>query len=224
MKQPKPIYQYNYGNVVYCDNIPPVATETVKTSGCGIVASVMMLNAFGVKVTVQELAKISMDQRFRVSSGTAWALFPFIAKKYDLQMVQTDDMETVKKALQDGALAVCSMGPGTFTKSGHFILAYDYSNGCLYFNDPVSSARTGKGYSPELVQKEHKEYFIFTLERKMDWQEILSLASDSPEKWQTGIDVAVNAAKANGDLGPLEVFKNLPELIEKVYKKGCEAK
>lgn len=163
MKQPKPIYQYNYPNTIYSDNIPPVPTETIATSGCGIVASVMMLSAFGIRTTVEELAKEAMANRFRVSSGTAWALFPYLAKKYGLQLVQTDDLEKVKKALQEGALVICSMGSGTFTKSGHFILAYDYANGKIYVNDPVSSKRTGQGYDPALIHKEHKEYFIFSL-------------------------------------------------------------
>ncbi|MDP4120984.1 MAG: C39 family peptidase [Bacillota bacterium] len=162
MKQPTPIYQFNFSNVPYSDNVPPAPGETIKESGCGIVSSTMMLNAFGIKVTVQELAKLSMDHHYRVESGTSWALFPFIAKTYDLQMTQTDDMATVEKALQNGSLVICSMGPGTFTKGGHFILAYDYAGGMLYFCDPASALRTGRAYSPELVQKEHKEYFIFS--------------------------------------------------------------
>jgi hypothetical protein len=59
---------------------------------------------------------------------------------------------------------------------------------------------------------------------KLGWKDILKLATDSPDKWLTAIDVAVNAAKADGDLGPLEIFKYLPTLIEKVYRKGCESK
>ena len=59
---------------------------------------------------------------------------------------------------------------------------------------------------------------------KLGWEDILKLATDSPDKWLTAIDVAVSAAKADGDLGPLEIFKYLPTLIEKVYQKGCETK
>jgi len=53
--------------------------------------------------------------------------------------------------------------------------------------------------------------------RQMDWKEIIRLAADSPERWEQAITVAVSAAKAEGDLGPLEVFKYLPELIVKIY-------
>jgi hypothetical protein len=59
---------------------------------------------------------------------------------------------------------------------------------------------------------------------KMEWTDILKLATDSPEKWKDAVACAVNAAKANGDLGALEIFKHLPELLEKIYKKGCESK
>ena len=59
---------------------------------------------------------------------------------------------------------------------------------------------------------------------KVDYKTILKLATDSPDKWLTAINVAVNAAKADGDLGALEVFKYLPELVEKIYKKGCETR
>lgn len=59
---------------------------------------------------------------------------------------------------------------------------------------------------------------------QMDWKDIVRLAADSPEKWEKGITAAVNAAKADGDMGDMEIFKFLPDLIKKVYMKGCESK
>jgi hypothetical protein len=69
-----------------------------------------------------------------------------------------------------------------------------------------------------------KAYGQFLEVKKMDYKTILSNTVDSPDEWLNAIDVAVNAAKADGDLGPLEIFKYLPELIEKVYAKGGELK
>jgi hypothetical protein len=69
-----------------------------------------------------------------------------------------------------------------------------------------------------------RAYGAFLGVNKMEWKDILNLATDSPNKWIEAIDVAVNAAKADGDLGALEIFKFLPTLIEKVYRKGCESK
>ena len=52
------------------------------------------------------------------------------------------------------------------------------------------------------------------------WKQVLNKASANPVEWQQAIDVAVAAAKADGDLGPLEILKYLPELIMKVYTEG----
>jgi hypothetical protein len=55
---------------------------------------------------------------------------------------------------------------------------------------------------------------------KKEWKsytEILQEVSEgSADAWVKGIDTAVNAAKANGDLGALEIFQFLPLLIEKI--------
>lgn len=51
----------------------------------------------------------------------------------------------------------------------------------------------------------------------LTWKDIIRKVADSPDEWEKGIETAVNAAKADGKLGDLEIFKYLPELIEKVY-------
>lgn len=55
--------------------------------------------------------------------------------------------------------------------------------------------------------------------KQLDWKEILRKVASNPAEWENAIIVAVNAAKADGDLGALEIFKFLPELIEKIYNK-----
>lgn len=51
-----------------------------------------------------------------------------------------------------------------------------------------------------------------------DWKEIIKKISSNPDEWENGINAAVAAAKADGNLGALEIFQYLPLLIEKVYK------
>jgi hypothetical protein len=61
-------------------------------------------------------------------------------------------------------------------------------------------------------------FITYTEEVKtVDWKEIIQKVASNPEGWEKAIETAVNAAKADGDLGELEQFKFLPELIEKVY-------
>lgn len=53
--------------------------------------------------------------------------------------------------------------------------------------------------------------------KKLDWKEIIRKVASSPDEWEAAINTAVNAAKADGSLGGLEIFQYLPTLIEKIY-------
>ena len=53
--------------------------------------------------------------------------------------------------------------------------------------------------------------------KQLNWKEIIAEVASNPVEWENAINVAVSAAKAEGDLGALEIFKFLPELIEKIY-------
>ena len=53
--------------------------------------------------------------------------------------------------------------------------------------------------------------------KKMDWKEILKQKTDSPDRWVSAIQIAINIAKS-GNVGDLEIFEFLPQLIEKIGK------
>lgn len=53
------------------------------------------------------------------------------------------------------------------------------------------------------------------------WNEIIDeVSKGSYENWKKAIYAASNAAEAEGNIGDLEVFKFLPQLIEKIYNKN----
>jgi len=58
-------------------------------------------------------------------------------------------------------------------------------------------------------QEEVKKY--------MSWKEILGKVASNPAQWEKAIETAKKAAKADGNLGDLEILQFLPELIEKIY-------
>ena len=63
----------------------------------------------------------------------------------------------------------------------------------------------------------------FNLEgTNMDWKAILEKVSANSTDWENAITVAVNAANADGNLGALEIFKFLPDIIVKIYKGGSQ--
>jgi len=55
-----------------------------------------------------------------------------------------------------------------------------------------------------------------TMNQDLDWKTIIERASSDSARWEKAIITAQNAAKADGDLGDLEIFNFLPQLIEKI--------
>lgn len=50
------------------------------------------------------------------------------------------------------------------------------------------------------------------------WKQIITTFSSNPNEWETAINAAVGAAAADGNLGTLEIFKFIPDLIVKIYE------
>lgn len=55
------------------------------------------------------------------------------------------------------------------------------------------------------------------VEKALGWQDIIALVSSNPALWDTGIASIIETANADGDSGPIEIFKNTPALLSKVY-------
>jgi hypothetical protein len=141
-------------------------SQTIKSSGCGIVCAAMIVAAWrDPKATPPAMAELAVKNGYRTkASGTAWAFFPFLAKKYGLQCVQTSGkygLPAVRAALKKGALVVCSMGPGYFTTVGHYILAWADDGKNLIVNNPGAGHLKDKG-SYAIFTKECRAFFIFT--------------------------------------------------------------
>ena len=54
-------------------------------------------------------------------------------------------------------------------------------------------------------------------EIKLTWEEIIEKFTNQSAAWKSGINAAVGLAESDSNLGELEIFKFLPELIEKIY-------
>jgi hypothetical protein len=112
-------------------------------------------------ITPVEMCAYAIKHGFRTkNSGTAWAFFKSIAGAYGFsQFVQTKSMATAKAALKAGALVVSSMGPGYWTKGGHFICLWKCDDTYMYANDPASSVR--KKQKLAAFESQRKQFFIF---------------------------------------------------------------
>lgn len=105
---------------------------TIASSGCGVTS---FANVKGISVI--DAAEYAMKNGHRIyGKGTAAALFANNGGK---------SAGSAKNALNEvakGKYLVASMGPGNWTKGGHFILVYGYSDDKVYVSDPASDKST----------------------------------------------------------------------------------
>lgn len=160
--QPKDFKQYDskWGNKVYTsigDN-----GQTMRNSGCGPTAAANVVATLkDSSVTPWTLAQIALKKGYRTAnSGTAWAFFKHLANVYGFsKFVQTSSITTMKACLEAGGYAVASMGPGYWTKGGHYITPWKHESGEIYCNDPASATRKKQKQSPFIEQR--KQFFCF---------------------------------------------------------------
>jgi len=149
-----------WGKVVYtsCGN----KSQTIANSGCGPTSMAdIMATWVDSKITPVQMCEYAVKHGFRTrSSGTAWGFFKSIATAYGFTgFVQTKSMATARAAIQNGAFVVASMGPGYWTKGGHYICLWKTDDAYMYANDPASSTR--KKQKLKAFEEQRKQFFIF---------------------------------------------------------------
>lgn len=142
------------------------ANQTMANSACGPTSMAdIIASLVDRSMTPYDLAQLALKYGDRTAaSGTAWSFFTHMMKHFNFKkMVQTKNLSALKACLDAGGYVVCSMGPGYWTKGGHFICAWKYDNNYIYANDPASSKRTKQKTSDFTSQR--KQYFCFYPER-----------------------------------------------------------
>lgn len=122
-------------------------------SGCGptsLSMAILYLTDLE-RVTPDKIAAYSLEQGYYVKDvGTAWKLLDEYPAIYGLTVEHpTLKEESMKKALDEGKVLVCSMRPGEFTAAGHFIVIYGYDETGFKVNDPKCVARSNRTWTFE---------------------------------------------------------------------------
>jgi len=205
-KKPVHYLQYDpkWGKIMFSNHND--TKQTIASSGCGAASSAMVLATLRDPAIAPEgVAYDIMDSGYRTyNNGVDWAWFPVMAKKYGLRMKQTTSTDETIEELKNNALVVASMGPGYFTKFGHYILLWnvDEANKIIYVNDPNSTTRTKAAY--DIFKKQARQYFIFYGEAKgMEPKQFISLLVPDAQKLQLefGIFASVTLAQAALETG-----------------------
>ena len=128
-----------WANVIY--SAKPPHTETIKSSGCGICSAAMIIsNLTDTYIEPPKMAEYSVKNGYRIDGvGTAFALFPKIAEKYNLKCTQTSDIFKAAECVRNGGMVVCSTNGGEnklFSTGGHLFIMSDIIGNDCEFADP----------------------------------------------------------------------------------------
>lgn len=131
------------------------AGATIRESGCGPTCLAMAYVALTGRTDrgPAEMAAFS-ERGGHVSGGmTAWTLMTDGAAELGLTSEELPaDAGRVRSALAAGQVVICSMRPGDFTTTGHFIvLAGVTDDGDVIVRDPNSAERTARAWDLEDV-------------------------------------------------------------------------
>ncbi len=140
--------------------------QTMKVAGCAPTAAAIVLATFcDETITPADVADWFVDFKFRKDgSGTKPGCFKWVATRFKghgiTRFLKTTSAKTAQQALEQGALVVAHMGPGYWTKDGHYIVLWKIENGVAWACDPGSSKRDHQAW--DAFKKEVKSgYYCF---------------------------------------------------------------
>lgn len=158
-----PLFQQwdeRWGYVRYSDNILAI-------NGCGPTCISMVYTGLTKKtdMTPADVADFSIEHNYYTKdSGTSWDMMLTGAQKLGLDAEKIAvNKEVIKEKLKAGQPVICSMKPGDFTQTGHFIVIRGLTDkGKMLINDPNSIARSEKEWKFSTVLQQIKAAWTYT--------------------------------------------------------------
>ena len=142
------------------------ADDMIAVNGCGPTAIAMV--AAGLTgdntVTPYKVAQFSAGNGYYAGdSGTSWSLMTEGAQQFGIygeEMGLSED--EVFSALENGHPIICSMRPGDFTTTGHFIVLTGIEDGKIQVNDPNSRVRSEKLWDYSRLEYQINNLWVYT--------------------------------------------------------------
>lgn len=133
----------------------PYAGGTVKENGCGPTCLSMAYIALTGKTDLDPAAMAQFSERQGYVEGdmTSWSLMTQGAAELGLTSEELPaDESAVRQALAQGTPIICSVAPGDFTTTGHFIvLAGIADDGGIVVHDPNSAERSARTWDCQRI-------------------------------------------------------------------------
>lgn len=117
-------------------------------------------------VTPIDIFGFTGNQYYQSGAGSTWNIFPAVASNYGYHCSNLGkDSSAIIHALESGHPVIASMGPGIFTRGGHFIVLKGITeDGRIMVNDPNDSNRKNHNqteFSINLLLTEGKNFWGF---------------------------------------------------------------
>lgn len=119
-------------------------------AGCGPVCMTMayLYLTGDTSMDPRQMAEFADENGYHTENGTSWEFWTTGAAALGLRGEELSLSESVMKGVLDnGGVVVCSMGPGDFTTTGHFILIRGYDGNGFYVNDPNRKSTSEKQWT-----------------------------------------------------------------------------
>lgn len=136
-------------------------------NGCGPTALSMVICGLtgDNTVTPYTVAQYADSQGYYVDGvGTSWDLMRKGAEHFGLTAKELPlDEGVVTNALNQGRPIICSVGPGDFTTSGHFIVLVGLEDGKIRVNDPNRRSTSAQLWDYDTLAGQINNLWAYTL-------------------------------------------------------------
>lgn len=139
----------------------------IAISGCGPTSLAMILAGLTGKndTTPVDIAQYAVSQKYYTTAGgTSWSLMSEGSKHYGLIPKELPlDKNVVFRELNNGHPIILNVGPGDFTRYGHYIVVTNVKDGLLQINDPNSRKRSSQLWDFDNIKSQIKNLWSFQL-------------------------------------------------------------
>lgn len=139
--------------------------SSVAVSGCGPACLSMVITSLtgDHTITPYVVAQYASEQGYFVpGAGTAWTLMSEGAKHFGVVGEELPLTKSIMEgALNEGRPIICSMRPGDFTTTGHFIVITGMKDGQFTVNDPNSTERSNMLWDYETLEPQISNLWAF---------------------------------------------------------------
>lgn len=152
-----PLVYFNQGDADWSDCL--FGEDPIGKYGCGPTTMAMVVSSLTDEAfNPAEMAEWAAKQGYSApKSGAYLSIVRGTAKAFDLECTPLNDCtaETLRLQLTTGGVIVALMGPGTFTKTGHFILLRGVTlSGDVLIADSNSRENSLKLWDPQFLLDE----------------------------------------------------------------------